>query len=311
MDNIGLFDRSAALPDGSRLEESDATSWVAFFCLNMLTIAMELARSRPGVGRGGDQVPRALPGDRARDAPVRLAAASRCGTTTTASSTTCSCTRTARRSRCGCARWSGCCRCWRSRTHRSGRPDALPDFTARLRWLQRRRPDLLDGLMSHGGAADEPADHCSRCSIPTGCAGCWPGCSTRRSSFRRTASARCRRPTATPYTTADRGAAAVDRLRARRVAHGLVRRQLELARTGLVPGERAARRRAADLSPASSATTSRSRCRPGRGSRLTLAAAADLIDSRLCDLFRLGADGRRPCDGARIEASDDPLWREH
>jgi hypothetical protein len=31
----------------------------------------------------------------------------------------------------------------------------------------------------------------------------------------------------------------------------------------------------------------------------------------LIGLFRRGPDGRRPSDGARIEASDDPLWREH
>ncbi|CAN5661969.1 glucosidase [soil metagenome] len=44
MDNIGLFDRSAPLPDGHRLEQSDATSWMAFYCLSMLQIALELAR---------------------------------------------------------------------------------------------------------------------------------------------------------------------------------------------------------------------------------------------------------------------------
>ena len=43
LDNIGLFDRSAPLPDGARLEQSDATSWMAMFCLNMLAIALELA----------------------------------------------------------------------------------------------------------------------------------------------------------------------------------------------------------------------------------------------------------------------------
>lgn len=43
LDNIGLFDRSAPLPGGARLEQSDATSWMAMFCLNMLAIAMELA----------------------------------------------------------------------------------------------------------------------------------------------------------------------------------------------------------------------------------------------------------------------------
>ncbi|HEX3623596.1 MAG TPA: hypothetical protein VHT97_14880, partial [Acidimicrobiales bacterium] len=43
LDNIGVFDRSAPLPSGARLEQSDATSWMAMFCLNMLAIALELA----------------------------------------------------------------------------------------------------------------------------------------------------------------------------------------------------------------------------------------------------------------------------
>ncbi|WP_422934046.1 MGH1-like glycoside hydrolase domain-containing protein [Sinomonas sp. P47F7] len=44
MDNIGLFDRSKGLPEGHRLEQSDATSWMAFYCLTMMRIALELAR---------------------------------------------------------------------------------------------------------------------------------------------------------------------------------------------------------------------------------------------------------------------------
>jgi len=44
LDNIGVFDRNAAFPDGSRLEQSDGTSWMGMFCLNMLRIALELAR---------------------------------------------------------------------------------------------------------------------------------------------------------------------------------------------------------------------------------------------------------------------------
>lgn len=48
MDNIGLFDRSDPLPDGHRLEQSDATSWMAFFCLTMLRIAWELAPAQAG-----------------------------------------------------------------------------------------------------------------------------------------------------------------------------------------------------------------------------------------------------------------------
>jgi hypothetical protein len=44
LDNIGVFDRSAKLPMGGRIEQSDGTSWMAMFCLNMLGIAMELAK---------------------------------------------------------------------------------------------------------------------------------------------------------------------------------------------------------------------------------------------------------------------------
>jgi hypothetical protein len=47
LDNIGVFDRSAALPTGGHLEQSDGTSWMAMYCLNMLAIAMELARENP------------------------------------------------------------------------------------------------------------------------------------------------------------------------------------------------------------------------------------------------------------------------
>ncbi|HEX6467434.1 MAG TPA: glucosidase [Terriglobales bacterium] len=43
LDNIGPFDRSAPLPEGGYIEQSDATSWMAMYCLNMLMIALELA----------------------------------------------------------------------------------------------------------------------------------------------------------------------------------------------------------------------------------------------------------------------------
>jgi hypothetical protein len=44
LDNIGVFDRSKPLPTGGFLEQSDGTSWMAMYCLNMLAIALELAR---------------------------------------------------------------------------------------------------------------------------------------------------------------------------------------------------------------------------------------------------------------------------
>jgi hypothetical protein len=44
LDNIGVFDRSAPLPTGGHIEQSDGTSWMAMYALNMLAMAMELAR---------------------------------------------------------------------------------------------------------------------------------------------------------------------------------------------------------------------------------------------------------------------------
>jgi len=47
LDNIGVFDRSAPLPTGDRLEQSDGTSWMGMYCLNMLAIGLELAKQDP------------------------------------------------------------------------------------------------------------------------------------------------------------------------------------------------------------------------------------------------------------------------
>ena len=48
MDNISVFDRSRDVPPGHHLEQSDATSWVAFAFLAMLRMTQELARNDPG-----------------------------------------------------------------------------------------------------------------------------------------------------------------------------------------------------------------------------------------------------------------------
>ena len=47
LDNIGVFDRSSELPTGGRIEQADGTSWMGMYCLNMLTIALELAQDNP------------------------------------------------------------------------------------------------------------------------------------------------------------------------------------------------------------------------------------------------------------------------
>ena len=115
LDNIGVFDRSAPLPTGGYLEQADGTAWMAFFCQNMLEIALELAAHDPRYEEYRVQVrpstscgsPYAM--DRIGDNQdemwdeedgfyydvLRLPDGS------------------ARGSR--CARWSGCCRCARPR----------------------------------------------------------------------------------------------------------------------------------------------------------------------------------------------------
>jgi len=47
LDNIGVFDRSAPLPTGGRLEQADGTGWMAMYSLNLLAIALELAKEDP------------------------------------------------------------------------------------------------------------------------------------------------------------------------------------------------------------------------------------------------------------------------
>ena len=48
LDNIGIFDRSTALPDGQRLGQADGTAWMAFYALTMLNMALELAQRPDG-----------------------------------------------------------------------------------------------------------------------------------------------------------------------------------------------------------------------------------------------------------------------
>ncbi len=47
LDNIGVFDRSAQLPTGGSLEQADGTAWIAFYCQNMLEMALILTEHDP------------------------------------------------------------------------------------------------------------------------------------------------------------------------------------------------------------------------------------------------------------------------
>ncbi|MEJ6581888.1 MAG: glucosidase [Akkermansiaceae bacterium] len=47
LDNIGIFDRSQDLPNGGTLNQADGTAWMGSFCVTMLSMALELAQTRP------------------------------------------------------------------------------------------------------------------------------------------------------------------------------------------------------------------------------------------------------------------------
>jgi hypothetical protein len=47
LDNVGVFDRSRPLPTGGRLQQADGTAWMAFYCVTMLAMALELASADP------------------------------------------------------------------------------------------------------------------------------------------------------------------------------------------------------------------------------------------------------------------------
>lgn len=47
LDNISVFDRSKPLPDGGHIDQSDATAWMAFYCVTMMKIALTLSEEEP------------------------------------------------------------------------------------------------------------------------------------------------------------------------------------------------------------------------------------------------------------------------
>ena len=200
MDNIGPVNRSTPLLGDWRLEQSDATSWMAAFSLHLLQIALELARddesyedvatkfvehflyiARPSTSSG----------------PARAG----CGTTRTASATT-SCP-----GNCPTAPSSPACP---RAVH--GRPDAGagPGGAGAVGVRRAARFHQPAGLPAAQAARVRPVHHLAQVGDERrrnlalldakSWAGCWAACSTRASSCPRTASARCRRPTGTGWT---------------------------------------------------------------------------------------------------------------
>ena len=94
LDNVGPFDRSAALPVAGVLEQSDGTGWMAMYALNLLDMAIVLAEHDRTYVDTGDEVLRALRLHRRGRVPAGAV-----GRRGRASSTTCCGWPTARRCR--------------------------------------------------------------------------------------------------------------------------------------------------------------------------------------------------------------------
>ncbi|CAF1070756.1 unnamed protein product [Rotaria sordida] len=53
LDNVGVFDRNKILPNSMEMHQSDGTSWIAFFALTMMNIALELAGGKDELPMNG------------------------------------------------------------------------------------------------------------------------------------------------------------------------------------------------------------------------------------------------------------------
>jgi hypothetical protein len=163
LDNIGVFDRSAPLPTGGHIVQSDATSWMAVYALDMMAIALELAQHDPSYEDIASKffehflyIAYAINNKETEPGS---------GTSTTASTTTSSYSRGRYVvCRCACGRPSACCRCWRSRPSHPQLLDRLPNFKRRFEWFIAHRPGVakqrrLPGIL---GMSVAPAAGASR-----------------------------------------------------------------------------------------------------------------------------------------------------
>ena len=301
MDNIGLFDRSAPLPPGVRLEQSDATSWMAFYCQHMLQIALELALEDQAwddiatkflehflsiahaMGSFGSQDVSLWDEDDGFFYDVlthedgsfqRLKARSLVGLLPMLASLQAP----------------------------AEIETALPDFTARLRWLQKRRPELLDGVLTRSGpdGAHVLLSLVDEHRLRRLMARMFDEQEFLSPHGIRSLSAAYRDPYVTSindhqmtldYEPAESRSALFG-------GNSNWRGPVWFPPNLLLAN--ALRRYSDYLGPDVTFTV----C----GEERSIAQAADLLESRLISLFRPGPDGRRPSDGAHVVG---PLWTAH
>ncbi len=305
MDNIGPFDRSAPLPGGAHLEQSDATGWMAFYCLSMLRIALELAREdvawddvatkflehflmiaeamerfgSQGVSLWDEQdgfyYDVVVTADGSAQ-PVRV------------------------RSMVGLLPILGV-------AHSPGWvPRALPDFTSRMGWLRRRRPELLDAVVqTHAAGHDE-----TTLSV----------LSTERLSRILTV-VLDERQFLSPYGVRSLSAAYRDGSTVNVAGVDLAFRYTPAeSDSGLFGGNSNWRgpvwfpvnvllSDALRLYAGGCAADLTLELPTGSGHTVSLADVADDLDERLISLFRPGPGGRRPGDPVHVPTGD--LWAQH
>ena len=309
LDNIGLFNRSAPVPPGFELQQSDATSWMASFCLHMLGICLEIA---PRVRAFDDLATKFL---------EHFLAIARAMNSFGSHNTSV---------------WDeedgffydilvhpdGAVQPLRVRSLVGLLPllavaplpassAELPDFTSRLVWLRKRHPEIMEGLINRTADDDRSVAGAELLSVMSGAA-------LQRVLHRLFDEAEFFSPYGIRslsavyrdgYSTDVGGSAAY------------IDYEPGESQTGLFGGN--SNWRGPIWFPPNVLLADALRIHgafaedftvevpTGSGRRMTLAEAADEIDRRLIGLFRPGTDGRRPSDGHRIESSPDPLWSEH
>jgi hypothetical protein len=306
MDNIGLFDRSAPLPPGYRLEQSDATSWMAFYCQQMFKIALELSRHDKAWDDTATKflehflaIAKSMNAFGSHDVSLwhekdgffydvlvapdgsaqQMRVPSMVGLLPILGAT-------------DVPSWIA---------------EECPDVTARLRWLQRRRPELVGPLLFAKGPGE------------------------RKMLLSLVDPARLKRILTRMFDSEEFLSPYGIRSMSAKVRGGIttdiggrsasIEYEPGESRTGLFGGN--SNWRGPVWFPVNVLLADKLRTYgrhfgdsftieipTGSGNHKNLVEAADLIDGGLTALFR-PVNGRRPADGDRIEASDNPLWSQH
>ena len=282
LDNIGVFDRSAAAADRRPYRAVRRHELDGDVLPNMLAIAHGAGARRSGLRGCRQQILGALPLHRPRHEHLGETACATVGRRGRLLSTTCCTCRTARIIPLKIRSMVGLIPLFAVETLEPELLDRLPGFKRRLEWFIDHRPDLTSNvacMRTPGTRRAAPAvDRLAGPAAPRAAG----ACSMRASSCRPTASARSRvHHDASPTPCRSNGhehrvdyepAESTDRT---------IRRQLELARTDLVPGQLPAHRGAAEVSPLLRRATSRSSAPRGSGQMLTLGEVAAMLSQRL------------------------------